>query len=68
MYYYYVHSVTLDTPGNRKGMPNADFSQWTPLEFLAETLCTWSAGQDRPPSSSLLQVVTVDGETTITPV
>ena len=27
--------VTLDTPVNRKNMPNADFSQWTPLEFVA---------------------------------
>jgi dihydropteridine reductase len=28
--------VTLDTPMNRKWMPNADFSTWTPLEFVAE--------------------------------
>lgn len=28
--------ITLDTPMNRKWMPNADFSTWTPLEFLAE--------------------------------
>lgn len=28
--------VTLDTPMNRKGMPNADFSSWTPLETLAK--------------------------------
>lgn len=28
--------VTLDTPMNRKWMPKADFSTWTPLEFLAE--------------------------------
>ncbi|KAG8233392.1 hypothetical protein J437_LFUL013172 [Ladona fulva] len=30
--------VTLDTPMNRKWMPNADFSTWTPLEFVAEAL------------------------------
>ncbi|CAG0910421.1 unnamed protein product, partial [Cyprideis torosa] len=29
--------VTLDTPMNRKFMPNADHSTWTPLEFIAET-------------------------------
>lgn len=29
-------SVTLDTPANRKGMPNADFNQWTPLQEVAE--------------------------------
>lgn len=28
--------ITLDTPMNRKWMPNADFSTWTPLEFIAE--------------------------------
>ncbi|XP_030420201.1 dihydropteridine reductase isoform X1 [Gopherus evgoodei] len=31
-----VLPVTLDTPVNRKSMPDADFSSWTPLEFLAE--------------------------------
>lgn len=30
--------ITLDTPMNRKWMPNADFSTWTPLEFLAESV------------------------------
>lgn len=28
--------ITLDTPMNRKWMPNADFSTWTPLDFIAE--------------------------------
>ncbi|MEE6462423.1 hypothetical protein FKM82_001587 [Ascaphus truei] len=28
--------VTLDTPANRASMPDADFSSWTPLEFIAE--------------------------------
>ena len=28
--------VTLDTPMNRKWMPKADHSSWTPLEFVAE--------------------------------
>lgn len=28
--------ITLDTPMNRKWMPKADFSTWTPLEFIAE--------------------------------
>lgn len=28
--------ITLDTPMNRKWMPNADFSTWTPLSFIAE--------------------------------
>lgn len=28
--------VTLDTPMNRKFMPKADFSSWTPLEYVSE--------------------------------
>lgn len=28
--------ITLDTPMNRKWMPNADFSTWTSLDFVAE--------------------------------
>lgn len=28
--------ITLDTPMNRKWMPTADFSTWTPLSFIAE--------------------------------
>lgn len=28
--------ITLDTPMNRKWMPSADFSTWTPLAFIAE--------------------------------
>ncbi|CAI8029476.1 Dihydropteridine reductase [Geodia barretti] len=61
--------ITLDTPGNRKGMANADFSQWTPLQYLADVLVGWAAGRDRPsPSPALLEVKTVDGNTTITPV
>lgn len=31
-----VAPITLDTPANRGGMPNADFSSWTPLETLAQ--------------------------------
>ena len=66
--YVYLCSVTLDTSINRKGMPNADFSQWTPLQDLAERLLAWAEGQDRPASPALLQVVTAEGHTSITPV
>ena len=34
--YYFVFSVTLDTPMNRKFMPDADQTAWTPMEFVAE--------------------------------
>nr|XP_023966458.1 dihydropteridine reductase isoform X2 [Chrysemys picta bellii] len=58
-----VLPVTLDTPMNRKSMPDADFSSWTPLEFLAETFYDWITGKNRPSSGSLIQVVTTGGKT-----
>ncbi|CAJ0927851.1 unnamed protein product [Ranitomeya imitator] len=34
---YLLHgSVTLDTPANRASMPDADFTSWTSLDFIAE--------------------------------
>ncbi|XP_076879077.1 dihydropteridine reductase-like [Brachyhypopomus gauderio] len=60
--------VTLDTPMNRKFMPNADFSSWTPLEYIAETFHSWATGSGRPASGSLIQLVTAGGKTEATPV
>jgi dihydropteridine reductase len=55
--------VTLDTPMNRKWMPKADFSTWTPLETVAELLLSWSEKKERPSNGSLVQLVTKDGKT-----
>jgi len=56
--------VTLDTPMNRKFMPDADHSTWTPLEFVADTLYTWTTEQEkRPKSGSLVQLLTKEGKT-----
>jgi len=57
--------VTLDTPMNRKFMPKADFSTWTPLDFVADTVFKWSS-QDvtvRPQSGSLIKFITKDSQT-----
>ncbi|XP_075401135.1 dihydropteridine reductase [Tenrec ecaudatus] len=62
-----VLPVTLDTPMNRKSMPEADFSSWTPLDFLVETFQDWISGKNRPSPGSLIQVVTVGGKTELTP-
>lgn len=59
--------VTLDTPMNRKFMPKADFSSWTPLEYIAELFFNWAQGVDRPESGSLMELVTAAGETQATP-
>ncbi|XP_067645285.1 dihydropteridine reductase [Eurosta solidaginis] len=55
--------VTLDTPMNRKWMPNADFGTWTPLAEVAGLFLKWTKGQNRPNSGDLLQLITKDGVT-----
>ncbi|NP_001018534.1 dihydropteridine reductase [Danio rerio] len=59
--------VTLDTPMNRKFMPDADVSCWTPLEYITELFYKWTTGESRPPSGTLMQLVTADGKTEATP-
>lgn len=56
--------ITLDTPMNRQWMPKADFSTWTPLEFVAELFHTWIQNPaKRPVNGSLLQLVTKESKT-----
>lgn len=56
--------ITLDTPMNRKWMPNADFSTWTSLEFVAELFHKWIQNpSERPVNGSLLQLVTKESKT-----
>ncbi|XP_045777574.1 dihydropteridine reductase [Maniola jurtina] len=55
--------VTLDTEMNRKWMPKADFGSWTPLSFVAELFAKWMKGEERPPSGSLVALVTKDNVT-----
>ncbi|XP_067456015.1 quinoid dihydropteridine reductase a [Thunnus thynnus] len=57
--------VTLDTPMNRKFMPDADFSSWTSLEFIAEMFFNWSTGVNRPASGNLMQLLTSGGVTQV---
>ncbi|XP_020283337.1 dihydropteridine reductase [Pseudomyrmex gracilis] len=57
--------VTLDTPMNRKWMPNADTSTWTPLDFVSNLFWEWSQNQDRPANGSLLQLITKDNKTQV---
>eukprot|EP00041_Stephanoeca_diplocostata_P013713 m.242267 g.242267 ORF g.242267 m.242267 type:complete len:242 (-) comp19439_c0_seq1:249-974(-) len=59
--------VTLDTPNNRKFMPNADTSTWTPLEQVADYFFKWATepkSPTKPASGSLVTIVTEGGETT----
>ena len=57
--------VTLDTPMNRKWMPQGDQTKWTPLEFVAELTHGWANGVERPKSGSLVQLLTADGQTQV---
>ncbi|KAF2361301.1 NAD(P)-binding domain [Trinorchestia longiramus] len=55
--------ITLDTPMNRKWMSKADFSKWTPLDFVAKTVEGWVKNEGRPASGSLVQLITQDNVT-----
>lgn len=59
--------VTLDTPMNRKFMPDADITAWTPLEYVAELFYSWTSVKDRPLSGTLMQLETSQGQTQATP-
>ncbi|KAG0168305.1 hypothetical protein DFQ28_009147 [Apophysomyces sp. BC1034] len=56
--------VTLDTPMNRKFMPDADHSTWTPLNVVAKQLHDYATGAAPLTSGKLVQIITKDGETT----
>ncbi|XP_047040840.1 dihydropteridine reductase-like [Helicoverpa zea] len=57
--------LALDTPMNRKLMPKADFTSWTPLSFVAQLLEKWISGQERPASGSLVALITEDCDTQV---
>jgi dihydropteridine reductase len=56
--------VILDTPNNRKWMPNEDFSSWTPLQEIAQKFGAWTLKAEVPVSGGLYKLVTVDHVTT----
>ncbi|KAI8589066.1 hypothetical protein BDZ88DRAFT_419401 [Geranomyces variabilis] len=58
-----VLPVTLDTPMNRKFMPDADRSTWTPLEAVAKKIGDWANGKENFTNGGLYEVVTKAGET-----
>ncbi|KAJ3108452.1 hypothetical protein HDU97_001159 [Phlyctochytrium planicorne] len=60
--------ITLDTPMNRKFMPDADFGSWTPLETLSDKFLAWATGKESPVSGTLYSVVTKDSKTEFVPV
>jgi len=55
--------IMLDTPMNRRDMPNANFDDWTPLDTVAQILLDWSAGNGRPKNGAMLQIKTQNKQT-----
>eukprot|EP01089_Gocevia_fonbrunei_P016045 TRINITY_DN4885_c0_g1_i1.p1 TRINITY_DN4885_c0_g1~~TRINITY_DN4885_c0_g1_i1.p1 ORF type:complete len:139 (-),score=39.70 TRINITY_DN4885_c0_g1_i1:37-453(-) len=60
--------LCLDTATNRQAMPDANFSNWTPLSVVADLLQKWSSGIERPGSGALITIETKDGKTSFDPV
>jgi len=59
--------VCLDTPMNRKWMPNADSSTWTSLSYIADLFDKWiNNAHQRPANGSLVKMVTTNNETVLT--
>lgn len=42
---------TIDTPGNREGMPDADFEAWTKPSAFADAIVSWAEGNQTSPSA-----------------
>ena len=38
----------IDTPANRKDMPDADKSEWQPPDKIAQLVRGWAQGENRP--------------------
>jgi len=55
--------ITLDTPQNRKDMPNENFDNWTPLEEVATLLLDWASNKNRPSNGAMIQLKTENKKT-----
>ena len=53
-----IAPVMLDTPANRKAMPDADRNNWTPLDAVADKVYEWCAGSETPEKGKVYKIVT----------
>lgn len=59
-----IAPVMLDTEANRRSMPDADRSSWTPLEHVSGQILEWgSEPSKRPQTGSILKIVTKNSRT-----
>lgn len=54
--------VTLDTPMNRRDMPDADTSSWTPLDDIANWVADVAEGTEKM-NAPLVKIVTSNNKT-----
>uniref|UniRef100_A0A7S3FUQ0 Dihydropteridine reductase n=1 Tax=Strombidium rassoulzadegani TaxID=1082188 RepID=A0A7S3FUQ0_9SPIT len=47
---------TIDTPGNREAMADADKSEWQPTEKIAALVRSWAEGDNRPMNGSFAKL------------
>jgi dihydropteridine reductase len=55
--------ITIDTATNRRDMPGADVSTWTPIAAIGAQLAKWAAGEAAPANGAFVEIKTTDGET-----
>lgn len=57
--------ITIDTATNRRDMPGADTSTWTPIPVIGDRIAHWASEKaSRPTTGSMIQIATKAGETT----
>ena len=52
--------ITIDTPSNRRDMPDADVSTWTPPAAIGDKVVEWAQGTSRPEAGALVEVATTE--------
>jgi len=55
--------VTIDTPGNRVAMPEADFSSWTPCQAFSDQILVWT--ENTPANGGLYTFQTKNYQTSV---
>lgn len=57
---------TIDTEANRKAMPNADTSKWTPPKDISNQMIHWFLNEESTKDSVFVKVVTRNNQTSFT--
>jgi dihydropteridine reductase len=56
--------IMLDTPMNRKDMPNGNFDSWTPLDTVAQIFLDWATDKVARPENGAFVVVKTENKKT----